>query len=122
MPLAVQDGIAVVTIDHPPVNALGPDSIPAVLSQLDAADADLSVAAIVVTGAGGNFSGGADMKAFGRAEGGKVTTDLIARFESTRVPVVAAVAGNALGGGLEAALGCDYRIAAAGAKLGFPEF
>ncbi len=121
MPLAVHDGVAVVTIDHPPVNALGPDSIPAILAQLDAAESDPSVVAIVVVGAGGTFSGGADMKSFGRAQGGKGTPDLIARFEASRVPVVAAIDGNALGGGLEAALGCDYRIATASAAIGFPE-
>ncbi len=121
MPIPVRDGIAVITIDHPPVNALGPASIPAILAQLDAADADLAVTAIVVIGSNGSFSGGADMKAFGAASGGKTTPDLIARFEAARVPVVAAIDGNALGGGLEAALGCDYRIATPGAKLGFPE-
>jgi 3-hydroxyacyl-CoA dehydrogenase len=121
VPTLVRDGVAVVTIDHPPVNALGPASVPAILEQLAAADADPAVSAIVVIGAGGNFSGGADMKAFGRAHGGKTTLDAIAGFESTRVPVVAAIDGNALGGGLEAALGCDYRIATPQAKLGFPE-
>jgi 3-hydroxyacyl-CoA dehydrogenase len=121
LPIQVRDGTAVVTIDAPPVNALGPNSIPGIIEQLDAADADASVQAIVVMGAGGTFSGGADMKAFGGKPGGKVTPDLIARFESARVPVIAAIDGNALGGGLEAALGCDYRIATPTAKLGFPE-
>jgi 3-hydroxyacyl-CoA dehydrogenase len=117
----IRDGVAVVRIGHPPVNALGPQSIPAILDQIDAADADPAVRAIVLIGSGGNFSGGADMKAFGRLLAGKVTPDLIARCEAARVPVVAAMDGNALGGGLEAALGCDYRIATPGARLGFPE-
>jgi 3-hydroxyacyl-CoA dehydrogenase len=121
VPTQIRDGVAVVSIDHPPVNALGPASIPAIIEQLDAADADPAVTAIVVVGTGGNFSGGADMKSFGVNHGGKVTPDLIARFEAARAPVVAAIDGNALGGGLEAALGCDYRIATPKAKLGFPE-
>ena len=120
MPLALRDDVAVVTIDFPPVNALGPASIPAVFADIDAAQAHGGVRAIVLTGAHGIFSGGADMKSFGTG-GGPTTTDLIARLEALRIPVVAAIEGRALGGGLELALGCDYRVAGAGALLAFPE-
>jgi 3-hydroxyacyl-CoA dehydrogenase len=120
----VHDGVAVVTIDRPPDNALCPASIQALIEQLDAAQADPSVAAIVVIGAGGNFSAGADMQAFDPADRGTVTSEtseLIARCEAARVPVIAAIDGEALGAGLEAALGCNYRIATPAARLGFPE-
>jgi 3-hydroxyacyl-CoA dehydrogenase len=119
---ALHDGVAVVTIDNPPVNALGAASIAPVLAALEAAAVDPKVGAIVLVGANGTFSGGADMKGFGVTPRPTPTTrDLIAWMETSPKPIVAAIAGNALGGGLEAALGCDYRIATATAQLGFPE-
>jgi 3-hydroxyacyl-CoA dehydrogenase len=122
VPIALQDGVAVVTIDNPPVNALGAASIAPVLASLAEAAVDPAVGAIVLIGAGGTFSGGADMKGFGVIPRPTPTTrDLIAWMESSPKPIVAAIAGNALGGGLEAALGADYRIATPTAQLGFPE-
>jgi 3-hydroxyacyl-CoA dehydrogenase len=122
VPNALHDGVAVVTIDSPPVNALGAASIAPVLAALAEAAADPAVGAIVLIGAGGTFSGGADMKGFGVIPRPTPTTrDLIAWMESSPKPIVAAIAGNALGGGLEAALGADYRIATPTAQLGFPE-
>jgi len=122
VPFALHDGVAVVTIDYPPVNALGATSIAPLLEALNAAAADPKVGAIVLTGARGTFSGGADMKGFGVIPRPTPTTrDLIAWMEGSPKPIVAAIDGVALGGGLEAALGCDYRVAARGAQLGFPE-
>ena len=122
MPFALHDGVAVVTIDNPPVNALGAASIAPVLAALAEAAADPAVGAIVLVGAAGTFSGGADMKGFGVIPRPTPTTrDLIAWMDSSPKPIVAAIAGNALGGGLEAALGADYRIATPTAQLGFPE-
>jgi 3-hydroxyacyl-CoA dehydrogenase len=122
VPFALHDGVAVVTIDNPPVNALGAASIAPVLAALAEAAADPAVGAIVLVGAAGTFSGGADMKGFGVIPRPTPTTrDLIAWMDSSPKPIVAAIAGNALGGGLEAALGADYRIATPTAQLGFPE-
>ena len=121
MPTTLRDGVAVVTLDNPPVNALGPASIAPLMQALDEAEADPAARAIVLTGANGTFSGGADMKGFAGARTGPTIRDLIERLEAGTKPVVAAVAGNCLGGGFEVALGCDYRVAAPDAQLAFPE-
>jgi len=122
VPTASREGVAVLTIDHPPVNALGPDAIGPVLAALEAALSDPAVTALVLTGARGSFSGGADMKGFGQSPPPRPNTrDLIDALEASPKPVVAALEGNALGGGLEVALACDYRVAAPAAKLAFPE-
>ena len=122
MPIAVRDGVAVIEIDNPPVNALGAQSIAPVIEALKAAQGDPTVEAIVLTGARGNFSGGADMKGFGQDPPPRPNVrDLIEVLEASAKPVVAALDGNVLGGGFETALGCDYRVAAPTARVGFPE-
>jgi 3-hydroxyacyl-CoA dehydrogenase len=122
MPIAAHDGIAVLTIDQPPVNALGPRSISPVLAALEAAVADPGVTAVVLTGANGTFSGGADMKNFGIDPPPRPhARDLIDALEASPKPIVAALEGNVMGGGLEVALACDYRIAAPSVRLAFPE-
>jgi 3-hydroxyacyl-CoA dehydrogenase len=122
MSLSTEDGVAIVVIDNPPVNALGPQAIAPVLAALDTAQADPAVAAIVLVGAGGTFSGGADMKGFGISPPPRPNArDLIGALERSAKPVVAAIEGVAMGGGLEVALGCDYRVASGSARLGFPE-
>jgi len=115
------DGIAVVTFEHAPVNALGAATIAEIVRQLDAARTD-ETTAVVLCGANGTFSAGADIAGFANPDPTALTTrDLIARIESTSLPVIAALEGNALGAGLEVALACDYRIAAPRARLGLPE-
>lgn len=113
--------IAVVTIDNPPVNALAT----AVRAQLfDLAvelDADPEVSAIVLRGAGRLFVGGADITEFDRPPEAPTLPDLINRIEGATKPWIAAIHGTALGGGLELALGCHYRLAAAGSTMGLPE-
>ncbi|HEX3465149.1 MAG TPA: 3-hydroxyacyl-CoA dehydrogenase NAD-binding domain-containing protein [Candidatus Elarobacter sp.] len=122
MSLAVQDGVAVLRIENPPVNALGPRSVAPLLAELEAAQADSAVTAVVLAGANGTFSGGADMKGFGENPPPRPNArDLIDALEASAKPVVAAIEGVAMGGGLEVALGCDYRIAAPSARLAFPE-
>ncbi len=117
-----RDGVAILTIDNPPVNALGPRSIEPLLASLAAALADPGVHALVLTGAGGNFSGGADMRGFGQAPPPRPSArDLIDALEASSKPIVAALEGNVMGGGLEVALACDYRVAAPGIRLAFPE-
>ncbi len=122
MSTAARDGVAVITIDNPPVNALGATSIAPLLAALTAAQTDPTVTAIVLHGANGTFSGGADMRGFGVIPPPRPNTrDFIEALECSSKPIVAALEGNVLGGGLEVALGCDYRVATAGARMAFPE-
>ncbi|MDE2305368.1 MAG: enoyl-CoA hydratase/isomerase family protein [Gammaproteobacteria bacterium] len=115
--------VAVITFGEPPVNSLGSATRRDLAAAIDAAIADEAVTAIVIAGANGLFSAGADIKEFGTpaALASPNLRELIALVESSRKPVVAAIEGNCLGGGFELALGCHYRVAGAGAKLGLPE-
>ena len=119
----LRDGIAVVTFDHPPVNGLGLDVRRGLAEALAAANADAAVQGIVLTGAGKFFSGGADIKEFNtpRAVQAPNLHDLIAAVEASGKPMCVAISGTALGGGLELALGANYRVAAATAEVGLPE-
>jgi 3-hydroxyacyl-CoA dehydrogenase len=121
--IEVGDGVAIVTLDNPPVNALSFGMSAALIDGFDALEADAGVRAVIVTGAGGLFSGGADITEFlaPPPADAKNVRDLIARIEKSKKTVVAAIDGNALGGGSELALACDYRIATKRSKLGFPE-
>ena len=113
--------IAIVTVDNPPVNAMGHAARQALHDLAKALDADDTVAAVVLCGAGRNFIGGADIREFGQPVEPPSLPDVIAAIESARKPWIAAIHGAALGGGLEVALGCHYRIAAPAASLGLPE-
>ena len=115
--------VAVITLDNPPVNGLGHDTRRAFASHVQAADADPEVAAIVVTGAGKAFSGGADIKEFGspKAIAEPNLLSLIRLLEHCTKPTVAAIHSVCMGGGLELALGCHYRVAAPGANIALPE-
>ncbi|HEX3549796.1 MAG TPA: 3-hydroxyacyl-CoA dehydrogenase NAD-binding domain-containing protein [Candidatus Elarobacter sp.] len=118
----MRDGVAVLRIDNPPVNALGPQAVAPLLEALATAAGDPAVKAIVLAGARGTFSGGADMKTFGVSPPPRPhTRDLIDVLEASPKPIVAAIEGVAMGGGLEVALACDARVAAAGARLALPE-
>ncbi len=113
--------VAVLTIDNPPVNALK-TAVRARLFDLAAQiEADASVSAIVLCGAGKLFVGGADIAEFDRPPEDPTLPDLIARIEAATKPWVAAIHGSALGGGLELALACHARVASPGATLGLPE-
>jgi 3-hydroxyacyl-CoA dehydrogenase len=118
-----QGPIAVIRFGEPPVNSLGSATRRELVAALDAAAADAGVTAIVLTGRHGLFSAGADIKEFGTPAMFAAPTlhDLIATVESSTKPVVAAIDGTCLGGGLELALGCHYRVASEAAKLGLPE-
>ncbi len=115
--------VAVITLNNPPVNGLGFDTRRAVAEGLDKAQADPSVKAIVITGAGKAFSGGADIKEFGspKALAEPNLLSLIRLIELCSKPVIAAVHSVCMGGGLELALGCHYRVAAPGANVALPE-
>lgn len=113
--------ILVVTIDNPPVNALGVDVRRALVQAIEAADADAAVKAVLLTGAGRTFIGGADIREFGKPPLAPFLPDVCNRIEACSKPVVAAIHGAALGGGLEIALSAHYRLALPAAKLGLPE-
>ncbi|MDK4711399.1 3-hydroxyacyl-CoA dehydrogenase NAD-binding domain-containing protein [Rhizobium sp. CNPSo 4039] len=118
---ALTDGILVVTIDNAPVNALSADVRAGLMAALDHAEKDGAVKGVVLTGAGNSFIGGADIKEFGKPPVEPHLPDVISRIEAFAKPVVAAINGVALGGGLEATLACHRRLAAPTAKLGLPE-
>jgi 3-hydroxyacyl-CoA dehydrogenase len=113
--------VLLVTIDHAPVNALSADVRRGLLAAVEAADADPAVEAVLIVGAGRNFIAGADIREFGKPPVPPSLPDVCNRVEACTKPVVAAIHGAALGGGLEVALAAHYRIAVDGAKLGLPE-
>ncbi|WP_426958371.1 3-hydroxyacyl-CoA dehydrogenase NAD-binding domain-containing protein [Muricoccus radiodurans] len=115
------DGVALVRLSNPPVNALSGAVRGGVVDALQKANADPAVRAIVLTGEGRGFSAGADITEFGKPPVSPSLSEAIASVEESPKPVVAAISGNALGGGLELALGCHARVAAPDAKLGLPE-
>jgi 3-hydroxyacyl-CoA dehydrogenase len=114
-------GVAVIAIDNPPVNALSRDVRAGLVEALDEAVADGAVRAIVVACAGNTFCAGADIREFDLPPQPPHLTDVIQRFEDAAKPVVAALHGNALGGGCELAAGCHYRVASPGTRIGLPE-
>jgi 3-hydroxyacyl-CoA dehydrogenase len=121
--LEIKDGIAVLKFDNPPVNSLGLELRQAIVEGIERANADPKVEAIVLIGAGAGFSGGADIREFGtpRASTQPHLMTVISTVEGSAKPVIAAIGGICMGGGLELALGCHYRVAAAGAKIALPE-
>lgn len=117
-----RDGdIAIVTIDNPPVNALSFHVREPLMQALVSLRDDASVAAIVIACAGRTFVAGADITEFGKPVQQPDLRAVVAMLETIAKPTVAAIHGTALGGGLELALGCHFRVADAGARLGLPE-
>ncbi|KQI68978.1 3-hydroxyacyl-CoA dehydrogenase [Loktanella sp. 3ANDIMAR09] len=117
----LQDRVAVLTVDNPPVNALGQAVRQGLWDAITRFDADDGADAAVIIGAGRLFIGGADITEFGKPPVEPYLPDVINRIADSPKPVVAAIHGTALGGGLEVALGAHYRIATPTAKLGLPE-
>ncbi len=117
---AVEDGIGIITIDNPPVNALGAGVSEGIIASVDQAEADPAVRALVLIGAGRSFIAGADIRRFGtkRETPARRSYDAL---DMCSKPIVAAIHGYALGGGLEHALCCTWRIAVPSAKVGLPE-
>ena len=118
--IAFKDRLAIVTIDNPPVNALSHAVRAGIVSALDEA-AGAGANAAVLHCEGRTFVAGADIREFGKPPQSPWLPQVIARIEAFEGPVVAALHGTALGGGLELALGCHYRIAVPSARVGFPE-
>ncbi len=122
-PYSVQGDVAVITMNNPPVNGLGFGLRQGIVEGLNRANADPAIQAIVLTGAGKAFSGGADIREFNKpeafAEPNLMT--VIELIENGPKPVIAAVHSVAMGGGLELALGCHFRVASPGAQIALPE-
>jgi len=117
-----RDGnVAIITIDNPPVNALRHGVRKGILDCVTAARDDASVEAIVLTGAGRTFVAGADITEFGKPSQPPGLMDVISVIDDIKKPTIAAVHGTPLGGGLELTMGCHFRVAAAGTRLGLPE-
>ena len=124
----LKDGVAVLTMDNPPVNQLSPNFATELAESIGEAFKDDEVQAVVLTGTGKNFVAGADIT---QIQGIKNKNDVfpkalmmaqfISSIETGTKPVIAAINGNALGGGLEISMGCHYRVAAKGIDLGQPE-
>ncbi|AGB43614.1 3-hydroxyacyl-CoA dehydrogenase [Mesorhizobium australicum WSM2073] len=119
--VANEGGVAIVTIDNPPVNALSFHVREPLMQALVALRDDASVAAIVIACAGRTFVAGADITEFGKPMQQPELRAIVAVLEAIARPTVAAIHGTALGGGLELALGCHFRVADQGARLGLPE-
>jgi 3-hydroxyacyl-CoA dehydrogenase len=117
-----RDGnVLVVVADNPPVNALGVAVRRGLADAIAQAEADSEVAAVVIRCAGRTFFAGADITEFGKPPLDPSLPEVVSAIEACSKPVAAAIHGTALGGGLEVALGCHYRIAVPSAKLGLPE-
>jgi 3-hydroxyacyl-CoA dehydrogenase len=119
--LSTHGSIAVATIANPPVNALSQSVRQGLVEAMNAAEEDPNCSAIVIFCDGRTFIAGADIREFGKTPVKPYLTDVIVRIEDCSKPVVAAIHGTALGGGLEVAMACHYRIAKTTARLGLPE-
>ena len=126
--LASRDGrIGIVTVDNPPVNALSPGVPEGIAQAIEEFDRDPGIDAVVLIGGGRTFIAGADIREFGKLTSagdrnrGPGLVSILDRIEASAKPVVAAIHGTAFGGGLETAMACHYRIAAASALVGQPE-
>jgi len=120
---AVNGETAVITLDNPPINGLGHELRSGIVAGLDRAAADPKVKAVVLIGSPRAFSGGADIREFNTP---KMTAEpnlhnVIRAIEAMAKPVVAAISGNCMGGGLELALGCHFRVGSPGAQIALPE-
>ncbi|RJF80537.1 3-hydroxyacyl-CoA dehydrogenase [Oleomonas cavernae] len=116
-----QGNVLVIVSNNPPVNALGQKVRQGLLAGIEAAAADASIDAVVIRCDGTTFFAGADITEFGKPPMGPDLNKVINLFEDSRKPVIAAIHGTALGGGLEVALACHYRVAVPSARLGLPE-
>jgi 3-hydroxyacyl-CoA dehydrogenase len=124
--LTKHDGIAVITVNNPPVNALSPGVPEAIRAHVEAAGQDASIHAIVIIGGGRTFIAGADIKELEAAASGTVPSapklqPMLRAIEDSAKPVVMAIHGTALGGGLEVAMAGHYRVASPDAQMGQPE-
>ena len=120
---SVRDGIAVITMNNPPVNGLGSVLRPGIMDGIKKAGADPAVKALVIIGTAKAFSGGADIREFNTPKSSMPPSlpEINEAQDACTKPIVAAIGGFALGGGCELALGCHYRVALPKAQIGLPE-
>ena len=116
-----EDNIAVIRIDNPPVNALAHSVRSALIESIDRFEADETAEAAIIIGSGRVFSGGADIKEFSKPAIAPTITDVTRRFDAVGKPTIAAIHETALGGALELALGCHFRICSPSTQFGLPE-
>jgi 3-hydroxyacyl-CoA dehydrogenase len=116
-----KDGVGVITIDNPPLNVLSREVRDGLMAAVRQAAGDGGASAVVFTGAGRNFTAGADITEFGAPFKGADVNDICAAIDDLRKPAVAAMHGASVGGGLEIALACHYRVASKDARIGLPE-
>lgn len=119
--LTLENAIAVITINNPPINATSHVVRSGIVDALDQIDGNDDIRAAILICDGKTFIAGADVNEFGQPPKAPILPDVIKRIEAATIPVIAVIHGHALGGGLEVALGCHYRIADSTAKLGLPE-
>lgn len=117
----VEAGVAIARIENPPVNALGTGVRRGLMQAIAAASADPRVGALILTGGGNAFVGGADIREFGRPYADPTLWDINDALQAMNKPAVAAINGFAFGGGLELALHCHWRVASPNARIGLPE-
>ncbi len=115
------DAIGVITIDNPPVNALGQDVRQGLLMAIVQGNQDVEVRVLVIVASGRTFIAGADIREFGKPPQAPSLPEVISELEASAKPIVAVLHGTALGGGLEVALGCQLRVALSGTRVGLPE-
>src|SRR6185295_7386597 len=113
--------VAVIVVDSPPVNTITAEARAGMFTAIDKVAADETARALVLRTVGANFFTGADINEFSGPPKEAEFRDLYGRFENLKIPVVAALQGSAIGGGLELALACHYRVATPGAKFMLPE-
>src|SRR5687768_7434846 len=125
--LSKEGEVAIITINNPPVNALSPGVPEGIRASIQEATKDTAVKAIILIGGGRTFIAGADIREFGKVTSGEKNRDavgllpLLLEIEDCPKPTIAAIHGTALGGGLEVAMACHYRVAAPSAQVGQPE-
>jgi 3-hydroxyacyl-CoA dehydrogenase len=119
--VSVEDGVAIARIANPPVNALGIDVRNGLIDAIRRTASEDGIRALVITSDARIFSAGADITEFGKPPVQPLLPEVIAELDELTKPVVAAISGAALGGGFELTLGCHYRVATPGARVGLPE-
>src|SRR5699024_4178723 len=116
-----EGNVGLITVNYPPVNALSHAVRSGLVAALEQGQKDSEAKVLLLLSEGRTFIAGADIREFGKPMQEPGLPDVVEQFENSDKPLVAAIHGTALGGGLEVALGCDYRVALSSARVGLPE-